>query len=1149
MKKFIFLLELGLFLMSINLFSQAYLINTNYCIVSNNAYLIVNGYLNNQSSGNFYLTGTNSNVIVQNNITNNGTINSYGIIDLYGDWINNSTYTHNNTSYVYLKGANQNLGGSTTTTFYNLYLQGTGVKTLGNNQNVDGTLNLNDRELATQNYTMTVNNPTVGAIQRTTGFVSSTVGGGLARATNSTSTYLYPVGSSGKYRPADITPSSTTASIYKVRMANVDASSEGYNRNNKASDICEVNPSFFHIMQQTSGTSNNANIKVYYDNTIDGSWDKVGNWNGSLWNNYTGSSTSSGSPLYYGSVNNISLSSSTPIALTKNAPVLAASASPSSICSGSSTTLSASGASTYSWTDGTNNYTGNNVTVSPISSTTYTVTGISGTCSATATVSVTVNPAPSLTVNATPSSICQGNSATLSASGASTYSWTDGTNNYSGNSITVTPTSNTTYTVTGTIGTCSATAAVTVTVNPAPSLTVNATPSSICQGNNAILSASGANTYSWTDGTNNYSGNNITVTPTSNTTYTVTGTIGTCSATATVSVTVNATPTLTVNATDNQLCTGESATLTANGANTYTWSHSLGSGSSKTVSPTSTTTYTVTGISAEGCSNTASISITVNPVPNVSANASPNTICIGGSSTLSASGANTYSWSNGSSGASITVSPSSTTTYTVTGTSTAGCTNTATVTVNVSTTINITANANPSSICEGAYSILSASGADTYNWSNSMNLSTITVTPTNTTSYTVTGYSGGCTGTATVSVTVNPLPTVIASANPNSICYNEVTTLTASGANNYSWSHSLGTGSSVTVAPTTNTTYTVTGTNIYNCSNTASVSIVVNPIPTVNITASSTTLCQGDETILTATGAESYSWSHGLGTNNIITVSPSSTTTYTVVGTNTAGCSATASIAITVNPNADATINPIDPLCDNQGQITLTAHTSGGLWSGTGITNQVLGTFSPAIAGTGTHTITYMISGMCGDTATTEISIYDSPDATAYATDETCIDANDGIAWVEVTGGTPPYAYLWSTYHTLDSIANLAPGEYYVTATDFHNCSDKDTVLIKPGTEDCYITHIYVPNIFSPNDKGNPENEHLRVYGKGIKTIDFILFDRWGNEVFHSTDINMGWDGTYKGEPALTGDYTYVMKISYLNGKNESLKGHIFLIR
>ncbi|MGB4666096.1 MAG: hypothetical protein WBH72_07295, partial [Bacteroidales bacterium] len=151
MKRIIILLELGLFLMSINLFSQAYLVNNCYSTVSNNVYLIVNGHVNNQSSGNLYLTGTNSNVMVQNNITNDGNINSSGIIELYGDWINNSTCTHNNTSNVYLKGANQTIGGSATTTFYNLYLQGTGVKTLGNNEFVDGTLNLHDRELATQN--------------------------------------------------------------------------------------------------------------------------------------------------------------------------------------------------------------------------------------------------------------------------------------------------------------------------------------------------------------------------------------------------------------------------------------------------------------------------------------------------------------------------------------------------------------------------------------------------------------------------------------------------------------------------------------------------------------------------------------------------------------------------------------------------------------------------------------------------------------------------------------------------------------------------------------------------------------------------------------------------------------------------------------
>ena len=103
----------------------------------------------------------------------------------------------------------------------------------------------------------------------------------------------------------------------------------------------------------------------------------------------------------------------------------------------------------------------------------------------------------------------------------------------------------------------------------------------------------------------------------------------------------------------------------------------------------------------------------------------------------------------------------------------------------------------------------------------------------------------------------------------------------------------------------------------------------------------------------------------------------------------------------------------------------------------------------------------------------------------------------------------------------------------------------KRQVIIKEGTEDCYITHVYVPNIFSPNDKDNPENEYLMVYGKGIKTIDFKIFDRWGNEVFHTTDVNEGWDGTYKGKPALVGDYTYILKVSFISKPDEILKGHI----
>jgi uncharacterized protein (TIGR02145 family) len=143
---------------------------------------------------------------------------------------------------------------------------------------------------------------------------------------------------------------------------------------------------------------------------------------------------------------------------------------------------------------------------------------------------------------------------------------------------------------------------------------------------------------------------------------------------------------VTASASPATICSGSSSTLTASGASTYSWSHSLGSGSSKTVTPTSNTTYSVTGTSTTGCSNTATVFVTVNPLPTVTASASPSTINSGQSSVLSASGASTYSWSHSlGSGSSKTVTPSSTTTYSVTGTSTANCTNTATVTVTVNT--------------------------------------------------------------------------------------------------------------------------------------------------------------------------------------------------------------------------------------------------------------------------------------------------------------------------------------------------------------------------------------------------------------------------------------------------------------------------------
>ena len=203
-------------------------------------------------------------------------------------------------------------------------------------------------------------------------------------------------------------------------------------------------------------------------------------------------------------------------------------------------------------------------------------------------------------------------------------------------------------------------------------------------------------------------------------------------------------------------------------------------------------------------------------------------------------------------------------------------------------------------ICANGAATLTTSGANTYVWMpGNLTGSSVTVSPATTTEYTVTGTAAGaCTGTSTYLVTIIPQPTVALSASNLIICKGSPTTLTASGANTYGWSTGTSTASSIIVTPTVNTSYTVTGT-IAGCSNTASVLITVSS-PTVAITASSDTICKGNSANLVATGGATYSWSPGGLTGSSITVSPSTTTTYTVSVKDANGCTATKTILVVV---------------------------------------------------------------------------------------------------------------------------------------------------------------------------------------------------------------------------------------------------------
>jgi hypothetical protein len=221
-----------------------------------------------------------------------------------------------------------------------------------------------------------------------------------------------------------------------------------------------------------------------------------------------------------------------------------------------------------------------------------------------------------------------------------------------------------------------------VNVTPTPTTNISASSLSICAGQSATLTASGAATYAWLPGAQTTTV--IAVTPTITTTYTVTGTTTGCSSNRTITVNVSSTPTVAASVTNTTICRGSSVNVAVTGATTYTWLPS-GSGSSSALSPTTTTIYTITG--SNGSCNSAPRTVTVNvtPSPTVNVIASPTIICTGQTATLTASGATTYAWLPGAQTTpAIAVTPTITTTYTINGT-TAGCSGNNVITLTVST--------------------------------------------------------------------------------------------------------------------------------------------------------------------------------------------------------------------------------------------------------------------------------------------------------------------------------------------------------------------------------------------------------------------------------------------------------------------------------
>jgi uncharacterized repeat protein (TIGR01451 family) len=434
------------------------------------------------------------------------------------------------------------------------------------------------------------------------------------------------------------------------------------------------------------------------------------------------------------------------------------------------------------------------------------------------------------------------------------------------------------------------------------------------------------------------------------------------------------------------------------------------------------------------------------PAPTVVASG-PTTFCFGGSVTLTApAGYTSYSWSNGSTAQSITVTASGN--YTVTVFDVAGCSATSAATavvVNPLPAATITASG-PTTFCNGGSVTLTAAAATSYLWSNGATTQSIVVTTGGSYSVTVTN-TNGCTATsAPTVVTVNPLPTPsITASGPTNFCTGGSVTLTSSAAASYLWSNGATTQS---IAVTSGGSYSVTVTNTNGCTATSTPTVVtvnVATVPTITA-AGSTTLACGGSVVLTASSGTSYLWSNGATTQAI---SATASGNYTVTVTDANGCSATsAPTTVTVSGAITPTITASGPttFCAG-GNVTLTSSSGASyLWSN-GATTQ-----SITASTTGNYTVTVTDAGGCAAaSAPTPVTANPLPLVSITGPASSC---QPGSPIVLTAGGTNISTLLWSNAATTSSIT-VSPNvttTYSVTATSAAGCTTTTSFLVTVGS-------------------------------------------------------------------------------------------------
>jgi gliding motility-associated-like protein len=768
-------------------------------------------------------------------------------------------------------------------------------------------------------------------------------------------------------------------------------------------------------------------------------------------------------------------------------------------------------------------------------------------CTTIDSVFVLIKPAPVPQILSN-SPVCQGSQLLLSCNAGTNYLWS-GANGFvstaSSNSINaVGLNAGGLYNLTVTAANaCTAATSASVFIKPLPGLSISPSSASLCAGVQSLnLTASGTATlYNWlpNQSISNTVGASVFVWPNSNQSYSVIGSLNGCTAIATTTVFVVPPPNLNLSLSSNSMCaqalngSPNTITLSAGGASSYTLStpnyfHNQNPGGPnfpisllppfQNTGPATATLYGSNGV----CTLSTSAVYTIVPNPSVSVNNPTPVICAGQSYTYTCNGANSFVWSSATPGSTL---------YTTGG----------------------VAVANPSI--------------------NSV--------------FAVYGGSLGCNSASqSMSITVNPLPTVSITPNPTFVCVGKATTLNAMGnGSSFVWSNTslpnFNTGAAVLVSPVKQETYSLVA-SLNNCTNSAVAIVSVMPLPTPSIATNANTLCLNQDLQLSGFGAKYYSWS---SPNNFVysgavvkipMYNLSFAGTYTLNARDSNACEArtTTYISLLNLPNAYLKSNqqyycvPFWAELDlvSNGPTIATSNFNLYAENNQFIANLSLNSsplslnpnhLSLFIKEPGKYFIKGNLSAVnsCVNTVVYPLTAYPKPKADFTFSPDKPVENMDEVTFENTSSGAT--GFNWEIY-TLKQSSEKNPSYVFaeagiypvvLVASNEFNCSDTSIKAITVLSD----FNVYVPNAFSPN--GNGLNDTFMPVLRAVQSFEFSVYNRWGEKLFSTNQLNTGWDGTFKGEDCKQDVYVWKLHVKGLSGQNKGYTaekdytGQVLLVR